>query len=287
MWIKNNDYLCKKNTMNFERSESLRFNYYDIFFSYYFNNERSCTQMITDHMMAYVYSGELILEEENQKTVVQKGECVFLRRDNRVKMNKQPLGEEQFQGIFMIFKRNFLRDFYQNLYKKELPLEAEKHKPSVIKLPKAADIESLFQSMTPYFDSDKEPAKELMQLKLHEGVYSLLNIDKRFYPALFDFTEPWKIDILDYMEENYMFDLSVEAIAGFTGRSLASFKRDFKKISLLPPQKWLMTKRLKVAHDKIGSENKKVSDVYLEVGFKNLSHFSSAYKKQYGVSPSK
>jgi AraC family transcriptional regulator, exoenzyme S synthesis regulatory protein ExsA len=273
--------------MNFERSESLRFNYYDIFFSYYFNNERSCTQMITDHMLAYVYSGELILEEGNEKIVVHKGECVFLRRDNRVKMNKQPFGEEQFQGIFMIFKRNFLRDFYQNLDKKELPLEAEKHKPSVIKLPKAADIDSLFQSMTPYFDSDKEPAKELMLLKLHEGVYSLLNIDKRFYPALFDFTEPWKIDILEYMEENYMFDLSVEAIAGFTGRSLAAFKRDFKKISLLPPQKWLMTKRLKVAHDKIGSENKKVSDVYLEVGFKNLSHFSSAYKKQYGVSPSK
>jgi len=219
--------------------------------------------------------------------VVHKGECVFLRRDNQVKMNKQPLGEEQFQGIFMIFKRDFLRDFYQKLDKNKLPIEVEKYKPSVIKLPKVADIESLFQSMTPYFDSDKEPAKELMQLKLHEGVYSLLNIDKRFYPALFDFTEPWKIDILDYMEENYMFDLSVEAIAGFTGRSLAAFKRDFKKISMLPPQKWLMTKRLKVAHDKLGSENKKVSDVYLEVGFKNLSHFSSAYKKQYGVSPSK
>jgi len=157
----------------------------------------------------------------------------------------------------------------------------------VIKLPHAADIESLFQSMTPYFDSDKVPAKELMQLKLHEGVYSLLSIDKRFYPALFDFTEPWKIDILEYMEENYMFDLSVESIAGFTGRSLAAFKRDFKKISLLPPQKWLMDKRLKVAHDKIRNENRRVSDVYLEVGFKNLSHFSSAYKKQYGVAPSK
>ena len=273
--------------MNFERSESLRFNYFDIFFSYYFNNERSCTQMITDHMLAFVYSGELILEEGNEKTVVHKGECVFLRRDIRVKMTKQPLGEEQFQGIFMIFKRNFLRNFYQNLNKKELPLEAEKHKPSVIKLPQAADIDSLFQSMTPYFDSDKVPAKELMQLKLHEGIYSLLSIDKRFYPALFDFTELWKIDILDYMEENYMFDLSVESIAGFTGRSLAAFKRDFKKISLLPPQKWLMDKRLKVAHDKIRYDNRKVSDVYLEVGFKNLSHFSSAYKKQYGVSPSK
>lgn len=273
--------------MTFERSESLRFNYQDIFFSYYFNNERSCSQMVHDHMLAYVYSGEMILEENNTKTVVHKGECVFLRRDNRVTMTKQPLDEEQFQGIFMIFKRNFLRDFYQNLDKKELPLEAEKHKPSVIKLPKGADIESLFHSMKPYFDSDKEPAKELMQLKLHEGVYSLLSIDKRFYPALFDFTEPWKIDIMDYLEDNYMFDLSVEQIAGFTGRSLAAFKRDFKKISELPPQKWLMEKRLKVAHDKIRNENRKVSDVYLEVGFKNLSHFSNAYKKQFGMAPSK
>ena len=273
--------------MNFERSESLRFNYYDIFFSYYFNNERSCTQMITDHMLVYVYSGELILEEANEKTVVHKGECVFLRKDNRVSMTKQPYGEEQFKGIFMIFKRNFLRNFYQTLDKKELPHEAEKNKQSVIKLPKAADIESLFHSMNPYFESDKEPAKELMQLKLQEGVYSLLSIDKRFYPALFDFTEPWKIDILDYMEENYMFDLSLEAIAGYTGRSLAAFKRDFKKLSTLSPQKWLMDKRLKVAHDKIRNERRKVSDVYLEVGFKNLSHFSSAYKKQYGMAPSK
>ncbi|MDP4277248.1 MAG: AraC family transcriptional regulator [Bacteroidota bacterium] len=273
--------------MAFERSESMRFNYNDIFFSYYFNNERSCAQMIHDHMLVYVYSGEIVLNEDHKQIVVHKGECAFLRRDNRVSMTKQPLGEEQFQAIFMIFKRNFLRDFYQKLDKKRLPLEAEKYKPSVIKLPKTADIESLFHSMKPYFDSDKEPVKELMQLKLHEGVYSLLSIDKAFYPALFDFTEPWKIDILDYLEENYMFDLSVEQIAGFTGRSLAAFKRDFKKLSDLPPQKWLIEKRLNVAHDKIRNENCKVSDVYLEVGFKNMSHFSNAYKKQFGSAPSK
>jgi len=243
--------------------------------------------MINNHMLVYVYSGEIILEEANKKTVIHKGECVFLRRDNRVMMTKQPKGDEQFQAIFMIFKRNFLRDFYQTIDKKQLPLEAEKHKPSVIRLPKTPDIESLFQSMTPYFDSSIEPAKELMQLKLQEGVYTLLNIDKRFYPALFDFTEPWKIDILDYMEENYMYDLSVEDIAGFTGRSLATFKRDFKKISSLSPQKWLIEKRLKVAYDKIRNENKKISEVYLEVGFKNLSHFSSAFKKEFGYAPSK
>lgn len=271
--------------MEFERDESLTFSYSDVFFSYLFNNDRKCTPMVKDHMLVYVYSGELIVEQKSKETIIRAGECVFLRRDNRVSLTKQPKGEEHFQAIFMIFNRNFLREFYQSFDKKCLPDTNMKELPSVVKLPQTPDIASLFQSMTPYFDSSVKPADELMKLKLQEGVYSLFNIDEMYYPILFDFTEPWKIDILDFLEGNYMYDLTIEEIAHFTGRSLASFKRDFKKISTLSPLKWLMAKRLKVAHNKIRNENKKVSDVYLEVGFKNLSHFSSAFKKQFGYSP--
>lgn len=271
--------------MEFARNESLTFSYSDIFFSYYFNNHRTCSSMVKNHMLLYIYSGELLVEQKKKKTIIQAGECVFLRKDNRVSLSKQPKGEEQFKGIFMVFNRNFLREFYQTINKKQLPEEQTKDLPSLVKLPQTPDIESLFQSMTPYFDSAIKPADQLMQLKQQEGIYSLLNIDQKFYPTLFDFTEPWKIDILDFMDENYMYDLRIEDIAHFTGRSLASFKRDFNKISTLSPQKWLIEKRLKVAHDKIRNDNKKVSDVYLEVGFKNLSHFSSAFKKQFGYSP--
>lgn len=273
--------------MKLEHDESLTFNYSDIFFSYLFNNNRKCTQMVRNHTLVYVYSGEFIVEEKNKKTVIGAGECIFVRRDNRINMMKQPKGDEQFRGIFMIFNRNSLREFYNKIDKKDLPEETIKTIPSIVKLPQTPYIASLFQSMVPYFDTSVKPADELMQLKLQEGIYSLLNIDKKFYPCLFDFTEPWKIDILDFIDANYMYDLTVEEIANFTGRSLASFKRDFKKISTQSPQKWLIEKRLKVAHDKIRNEQKKVSDVYLEVGFKNLSHFSSAFKKQFGYSPSK
>lgn len=273
--------------MQLELNESLRFNYSDVFFSYYFNNERVCHQMIDNHTLVYVYSGELLVEEGNKKTRIHAGQCVFLRRDNRVNMTKQPKGEEQFAAIFLIFNRNFLREFFQRIDKNNLPVETNKLKQSVIKLPQTPDIASLFQSMIPYFDTSVKPAEQLMKLKLYEGVYSLLNIDERFYSCLFDFTEPWKIDIFDFMDNNYMYDLSIEEIANYTGRSLATFKRDFKKISSLSPEKWLIEKRLKVAYDKIQNENKMVSDVYLEVGFKNLSHFSSAFKKHYGHAPTK
>jgi hypothetical protein len=55
-----------------------------------------------------------------------------------------------------------------------------------------------------------QPADELLKLKMAEGVYVLLNTDKCFYSSLFDFTGPWKIDILDYLNENCMYDLSME-----------------------------------------------------------------------------
>ena len=260
-------------------------NYSNIFLSCFMDDASSHSNMVKEHYMGYVYAGEIVINENGAITKLHKGDAVFLRRDNRVGVIKQPEDGEQFKAIFMSFPRNFLREFYAGLDKRQLPTEVQRDKISVRKLPVRPDIISLFESITPYFDSTIAPAPELIRLKMMEGVYALLHTDRSFYSSLFDFTEPWKIDILDFLNENYMYDLSMEEIASFTGRSLASFKRDFAKISDLPPQKWLMEKRLNVAFDKIRNEQRKASDVCFEVGFKTLSHFSKAFKRQFGYTP--
>ena len=185
-----------------------------------------------------------------------------------------------------MFTTKFLRDFYNQLDKDTIPKEAKREKVSLCKLPSnRPDIVSLFESMTPYFNSNIQPTDKLLQLKMTEGLYVLLNTSKNLYASIFDFTDPWKIDILEFLERNYMNDLSIEEIANYTGRSLSTFKRDFKKISDLTPEKWLIRKRLEIAYAKMKEGGKKVVDVYAEVGFKNPSHFSTAFKKQYGISP--
>lgn len=272
--------------MEFTINEPKVFNYSDIFFSCYTDNERGCWSMVKDHALVYICSGEMLLQEGMTTTKIRKGECVFLRKDNRISLTKQPKGKEKFIGISMIFKRDFLRQFYQAMDKKKLPLQIQKPTQSVIRLPQTPAIASLFQSMRPYFDSSTPPTERVINTKLQEGVYALLEINEQFYPNLFNFNTPWKIDLLEFMEKNYAYDLTIEDITHYTGRSLAAFKRDFRKISDLPPQKWLIEKRLKVAQEKLLHEKKKVSEVYLEVGFKNLSHFSTAYKKKFGYSPS-
>lgn len=139
--------------------------------------------------------------------------------------------------------------------------------------------------MTPYFNSNIQPTEELLQLKMTEGIYVLLNTDKNLYASVFDFTDPWKIDILDFMEKNYTNDISMDEIANYTGRSLSTFKRDFKKYSSLSPQQWLIQRRLDAARELIRKGGRKVSEICFDVGFKNLSHFSKIYKQAYGVPP--
>lgn len=253
----------------------------------YLTDDRGCAHENREHTLVYLCSGELEIEERGKKTVLHPGDCAFMRRDNRMWLQKKVGEGKPYRSVVLKFSKSFLREFYQTLDRHQIPADSKREKVSLRVLPgNRPDIRSLFESVIPYFDAGEKPSEEVLKLKMIEGVYVLLNTDRNLYASLFDFVEPWKIDILDYLNENYMCDLSMEEIASYTGRSLATFKRDFAKVSDLTPQKWIIRRRLAAAHDLIRSGKKKVTEACFDVGFKNLSHFSKIYKDTYGVAPS-
>lgn len=260
----------------------------NVFIASYFTDDRDCAHENREHTLIYIQSGELEIEERDKKTTLRRGDCAFMRRDNRMWLQKYCYEGEPYRSIVLKFSKAFLRDFYRTLNKSEIPMESQRNKVSLSQLPNnRPDIRSLFESVIPYFDCQTRPSDEVLRLKMIEGVYVLLHTDKNLYASLFDFVEPWKIDILDYLNENYMYDLSMEEIASYTGRSLATFKRDFAKVSDLTPQKWIIKRRLETAHELITTGRKKVTEACFDVGFKNLSHFSKVYKDTYGVAPTR
>lgn len=263
----------------------LIFNYEGIFYSFFYDDVGGCIHRSREYAMNYVYSGEMILDNGKEQIHVGKGECVYIPRDHHITMCKKTYNGERYCGIFLNFTRNFLREMYAKLEQFKVPANTPKLNKEVVKLPKTAEITSLFASLVPFFDPEVKPQDDFMHLKLQEGLLALLHIDKRFATTLFDFNEPWKIDILDFLNKNYMYEFTIEELAHYTGRSLATFKRDFKKISDLTPEKWLIRKRLEVAYALMCEGGLKIADVYAKVGFKNQSHFSTAFKRQYGIAP--
>ncbi|MFC0181710.1 AraC-type DNA-binding protein [Pseudarcicella hirudinis] len=269
-----------------EQTDKLRtINYSGIFLSCFSAYSEKCVHAAPEHVLLYLYSGEQVIEDGNKKITIKAGECAFIRRNHRLMMYKNSKGEELYKGISLTFNRHILRDFYSRLSKADLPQKVSVSDKNVFKIESRADITSLFQSLTPYFNEEIKPVEGVSHLKLQEGIYALLNTSDIFFPILFDFNQPWKIDILEFLNDNYMDDLTMEQIAAYTGRSLATFKRDFRKVSNLSPEKWLIKRRLEAAYSKLKEDGEKVQNVCIEVGFKNPSHFSTAFKKQYGIPP--
>lgn len=263
------------------------FNCSNVLIASYFTDNQGCAHENREHTLIYLCSGKLEIEERGRKTVLHPGDCAFMRRDNRMWLQKHADADNPYRSVVLKFTKPFLRDFYRTLDKRDIPLESKRERFSLRMLPNnRPDIRALFESLVPYFDAGVQPSDDVLKQKMVEGTHILLNTDRKLYASLFDFVDPWKIDIFDYLDENYMYDLSMEEIASYTGRSLATFKRDFARMSDLTPQKWIIRRRLEAAHALITSGKKRVTEACFDVGFKNLSHFSRVYKEAYGCAPS-
>ena len=243
-------------------------------------------QHLKEHTLLYIRSGRAEVICDGRRTPLSAGDCVFLRKDHRLMLDAwAPEDGQPFQSVALFFCRHFLHSYYRMLRPSDLPCDVRRGSEPVLKIPAGPELESLFLSLIPYLDAADSLSEETAWLKRLEGARCVLAADRNVYASLFDFAQPYKIDLLGFMEENYTYDLPVPELARYTGRSLSAFKRDFKKVSDLTPEKWILRRRLQEAHRLLAGGGRKVADAMLESGFKDPAFFSRAYKKQYGYPP--
>ncbi len=137
-----------------------------------------------------------------------------------------------------------LKDFYSR-YQPILPKQVIQQ---IYQFQKHPLLESCFASLIPYFDLKENLPFQIASIKIEEAISILRSTNKAVDGLLADFEEPGKIDLAEYMERHFMFNMPMEKFSYLTGRSLATFRRDFKRAYKITPQKWLTEKRLKLAH---------------------------------------
>ncbi|GJH40034.1 hypothetical protein RCZ04_05840 [Capnocytophaga sp. HP1101] len=261
-------------------------NHFGVFISHFTEDETSCVPVVENHSLTYVYSGEMEFDLMGTQHYAHKGDCVFLRRNHQTQFTKRTFRGAPYKGISITLSRELLKKYFtehQNSFPKK---EIARTEIDLCALPFSTNeaLQVLFAEAQSY--ENRPPTEAEVQALLYRTIRLLLNHDEAFYPTLFDFSAPWKIDLMEFMNHNYQYPLSLTEFAKYTGRSLASFKRDFAKLSNLTPQKWLIQRRLKEAYHRIFDRNEKANEVYLEVGFKDIAHFYHSFKDFYGFVPS-
>lgn len=236
--------------------------------------------MFEHHMLVWFISGETKIVQADATFIFKKGDIFLIPRNQLATIINYPKDGQPHKTVVMHLSTPRLRDFYSHLNVKPQTLESAK----IFCFNNHPLLESCLSSLIPYFEL-KDLPEDIASLKIKEAISILRAIDKNIDNVLANFEEPGKIDLVSYMEKNFMFNLPLEKFGYLTGRSLTTFKRDFSKAFNTTPQRWLTEKRLKLAHYQFVEKKRKPSDVCYEVGFENLSHFSFAFKKQFGYSP--
>lgn len=87
------------------------------------------------------------------------------------------------------------------------------------------------------------------------------------------------------MQQHFRDPMQLEDFAKLCGRSLASFKRDFRRVYGVSPGGWLVQQRLEYATQILTERELSVTETCYACGFGNLSNFIRAFRRHFGMSP--
>ncbi|AYL95360.1 helix-turn-helix domain-containing protein [Mucilaginibacter celer] len=257
---------------------------YRILSSTYATSNSSGENFIDEFLFTFQISGSLIINDGKEKKTFKEGEFRLSIRNKLAKFTKQVPAYGVYHSVSVVFDQTLLREFAL-----EYNYNAHPHYSTepVLLLKQNSHYLDYFNSLTPFLQPSADFSDSIVKLKIKEALLTLLKLQPELKDILFDFNEPAKINIAVYMEQNFRFNLSIQRFAYLTGRSISSFKRDFQQVFGVSPGRWLLSRRLKEAYHLISQQGQTPSDVYITVGFEDISHFSRAFKSQFGIPPSR
>ncbi|MDU2489533.1 MAG: AraC family transcriptional regulator [Clostridium celatum] len=91
--------------------------------------------------------------------------------------------------------------------------------------------------------------------------------------------------VLNYINDHYSEDISINTLAELCEYSEYHFMRFFKKHIGLTCVQYINNLRLEKSSILLTSTNNAIMDISLEVGFDNLSYFNKLFKRKYNLTP--
>ncbi len=231
----------------------------------------------------YVLSGKKTWKTLNNRYTVHAHEALFVKKGANI-IHKY--FDVDFCALVIFIPDAYIRTLVNN-HPDLIASAGTERSDSVIPLEMDHMLNAYFTSFQAYFYHHIEPSPLLLELKFKELLFNILTLQTNPPIANYflEIAKSTKPSLKHIMEDNFIYNLSIQEFARLSNRSLSTFHRDFQEIYGIPPGRWLARKRLLHAKMILERTDKKVYQVAFECGFENPSHFNRCFKKAIGVTP--
>jgi AraC-like DNA-binding protein len=243
--------------------------------------------VVTTYLFVFVLGGRKIIHLDTGDIEIEAGNAFFTQKDSYL-YSEFIATDTRFQSLMFFIEDNFLANFMRtnsHLLAKDPsgPLPDK----GIFKIEISPLFRSSLESMLPYFTHETTHSHELLKLKFSEILIHLLesDVEGNFLSFLKTIYSCRRKDLMNIMEDNFNKPLRVDEFARLSGRSLSTFKKDFKQLYDQPPKQWINRKRLERAYSLITTSDKSISEVCFEVGFENISYFTHLFRNKYHITP--
>ena len=238
------------------------------------------------HAVSFVIAGtQKIVENEQDFIRIQAGEIGFVKKGIYT-VTDLLSDNEGFQSFHLYFDDTILEEVLQLFPRK--PSNESLSSNVCFKISSNTSILQYFTSLKQMHYSLQYRTTQLFKIKLLEFLTLVISesSNSRVLEHLTQFTTQHKNrNLRTFMGENFDKPLTLADYAYLTGRSLSTFRREFKTKYGVSPRKWITQKRMEKAKELLEVGEESVAGVAYNVGYENVSHFISGFKKCYGFHP--
>jgi AraC-like DNA-binding protein len=260
--------------------DSLLFTVYDCFIE-----ESPLDYWTRKNYFCFTMKGRLMWKTPKQDYFVNEGDAIFIKKGAH-RVYKVMAGGE-YCALIIFVPDEFITATIQNRLSNIHFSGNSNDTDGVVPLVLDPILSIYFQSVLNYFSMISPPSVSLLKIKFEELILAILNSDCN--QALCNYFQELsceqKKSITSLVEDNALYNLKISELAELSCRSLASFKRDFKKIYREPPGKWLRNHRLQYARFLLETTDLNINEVTFESGFENTSHFIKIFKDKFKLPP--
>jgi AraC family transcriptional regulator, exoenzyme S synthesis regulatory protein ExsA len=237
------------------------------------------------NIFMHVLTGGKRISSREKSWVLHEGSTVFVKKGG---VTVERIGPEPFCVLMFFVPDDYLRSFIREQGLQNSFVHSYNHQTDrLLPVYSTPVMSAFYESILSYFSTNTRPVENLLELKFRELLLNVITNRKNqeLTGYLYKLIQTSANDLENIMECNCLYNMQLHEYARLCHRSLSSYKRDFHNTFGIPPGRWLLEKRLAHASHLLLHSGKSIGDIMCESGFKNITHFDRAFKKQYGLSP--